>query len=103
MEKSLELIIVAVLLIVGIVITVSLLQGGISSLSNIGKNSTSGSSCDIAYQRLQSSLECDGSYGTENVNTEAKSIITENKDCSWALGQTDEDAVTGTAINICTR
>lgn len=103
MDKTMEFIIVAVLLIISLVIAVSMLQNGISNVSNIGESSTSGSSCDLAYQRLNSSLECDGSYGPENVNSQAKSIITSNKDCSWAVGQTDQQAVLGTAINICVR
>jgi len=58
MDKTLEIIMVAVALVVAAVIVVSMLQGRTGNISDFADNQTSDSNCGLNAQRLASSIDC---------------------------------------------
>lgn len=58
MDKALELIMVAVILIVASVIIVAMLQSQAENYGNYSRTQTEGSSCGLVQQRLATSVNC---------------------------------------------
>lgn len=58
MDKTLEIIMVAVALVVAAVIVVSMLQGRTGNVADFADNQTSDSNCGLNAQRLASSIDC---------------------------------------------
>jgi len=59
MDKTLEIIMVAVALVVAAVIVVSMLQERTGNIGEFADQQTSDSNCGLNAQRLASSLDCD--------------------------------------------
>jgi Tfp pilus assembly protein PilV len=58
MDKALEVIMVAVILIVASVVIIAMLQGQTENFGNYSRSQTEGSSCGLAQQRLATSVNC---------------------------------------------
>lgn len=65
MDKTLEIVMVAVALVVAVVIVVGLLQGQADSFGNFASNQTGSSSCGIKQAQLETAANCDGSSNYE--------------------------------------
>ncbi len=59
MDKALEVIMVAVILVVASVVVIAMLQGQTENFSNYTEGQTQGSSCGLAQQRLSAQIDCD--------------------------------------------
>jgi Tfp pilus assembly protein PilV len=86
MDKALEIIMVAVILVVASVVIIAMLQGQTENFGNYSRSQTEGSSCGLAQQRLATSIDCsepdaDGYPAYEN-----------NKDC-WPSDTDARDSV----------
>lgn len=58
MDKALEVIMVAVILVVASVVIIAMLQGQTENFGNYTNQQTEGSSCGLAAQRLATNMEC---------------------------------------------
>jgi type II secretory pathway pseudopilin PulG len=58
MDKALEIIMVAVILVVASVVIIAMLQGQTQNFGNYSREQTQGSSCGLAQQRLATSIDC---------------------------------------------
>ena len=73
MDKTLEIVMVAVALVVAVVIVVGLLQGQSDSFGNFASNQTGSSSCGIKQSQLETAADCPsggGSVGNYQGNAE---------------------------------
>ncbi len=83
MDKTLEIILVAVVLVVAAVILVGLLQGQAGSFGKFADNQTSTASCGISHSQFCSAYSGSGSpSGTaSDIKSDANA-----KGCDWAGG-----------------
>lgn len=80
MDKTLEVILVAVVLVVAAVILVGLLQGQAGSFGTFADNQTNTASCGISQTQFCGALDSSGS-----VTPRAQDIYDENNgNCNWA-------------------
>jgi Tfp pilus assembly protein PilV len=78
MDKALEIIMVAVILIVASVVIIAMLQGQTENFGNYSRSQTEGSSCGLAQQRLATSVNCP----TDDPSTMSNyPSYTNNEDC----------------------
>jgi len=84
MDKALEVIMVAVILVVASVVVIAMLQGQTDNFSNYTTEQTQGSSCGLAQQRLKSSVSCP----TTDTKVGSKSAYIQNKEC-WGSSETN--------------
>lgn len=78
MDKTLEIVMVAVALVVAAVIVISLLQGRADSLGGFADNKTTSAGCGISEQQFCNSL--DGNELTQR----SVDIADNNQGCGWA-------------------
>lgn len=78
MDKALEVIMVAVILIVASVVIIAMLQGQTQNFGNYSRGQTEGSSCGLAQQRLATSVNCPTDGPGSMTNYPA---YTNNQDC----------------------
>jgi hypothetical protein len=90
MDKTLEVILVATVLVVAAVILVGLLQGQAGSFGGFAENQTNTASCGVAKSQFCSSLDSSGDP------TSRSEDIYDNKDgqCPWATDASNADSVT---------
>jgi hypothetical protein len=83
MDKTLEVILVAVVLVVAAVIVVGLLQGRAAGLGGFADNKTTSASCGLASSNFRSAVDCSGCSGTScTVDSDrASDIYNENSGC----------------------
>jgi hypothetical protein len=86
MDKTLEIIMVAVALVIAVVIVVGLLQGQASGFGSFASNQTSSSSCSITISQFKSAIDCSGCSGGSGsgscqAGTQATSIYNDNGGC----------------------
>lgn len=91
MDKTLEVILVAVVLVVSAVIVVGLLQGRASGLGGFADNKTSSASCGLATSNFRTAVDCSscGSSSCSSVNSRASDIYNENSGCFDGSSKTD--------------
>ncbi|NMJ92657.1 hypothetical protein GLT81_00160 [Nanohaloarchaea archaeon] len=70
MDKTLEIVMVAVALVVAVVIVVGLLQGQADSFGNFASNQTGSSSCGIKQSQLETAADCSTSPSSYEGNAE---------------------------------
>jgi hypothetical protein len=87
MDKTLEVILVATVLVVAAVILVGLLQGRAGNFGQFADNQTSSASCGISQSQFASAIDCDSSDTSSIKPKRAEEMRMENKqDCAWADG-----------------
>jgi hypothetical protein len=79
MDKTLEIIMVAVGLLVALVIVTALFQSQVSSVGNQTQSQTNTATCGIAKTNY-----CNAHNGTRTESKRANGIRTRNEDCNWA-------------------
>lgn len=80
MDKTLEIIMVAVALVVAVVIVTALLQGQASSFGGFAQNQTDSSGCTITLAKFENSVDCNSG----SVSPSASNIYTNNDGCFTA-------------------
>lgn len=86
MDKTLEIVMVAVALVVAVVIVTGILQGSAEGFGNFADQQTNSSSCGVATSQFESAVTCDGS-GTAGLR--ATSVYQQNSDCIQGSGADD--------------
>lgn len=86
MDKALEVIMVAVILVVASVVIISMLQSQTGNFGNYTNQQTEGSSCGLAELKYERALDCDSVSET----TAASNIESANSQCAWADTSTDQ-------------
>ena len=89
MDKTLEIIMVAMTLIVAAVVVTSMLQSESQEFGDFSQDRRDDSSCGIAEVRYRNSLNCDLSSETdaaEEIRDEA-----DNDGCDWATNSDQHD------------
>ncbi len=84
MDKALEIIMVAVILIVASVVVIALLQGQTESFGNYSREQTQGSSCGLAAQRLATTMNCNAQDPSNTVNTGTGTIYSKHLNECWS-------------------
>jgi Tfp pilus assembly protein PilV len=84
MDKALEIIMVAVILIVASVVVIALLQGQTENFGNYSREQTQGSSCGLAAQRLATSMDCNDPNPQSTIPTGAGTIYNKNNPECWS-------------------
>ena len=84
MDKTLEIIMVAMTLIVAAVVVTSMLQSESQEFGDFSENRRDDSSCGIAEVRYRNSLNCDA--GSETDAAEGIRSQANTDGCSWASG-----------------
>jgi hypothetical protein len=94
MDKALEIIMVAVILIIASVVIITLLQGQSSDFGEFSDNRTDAGDCGLAKLRFQRAISCDDSSsgdikpgGADNIRS------TYSTKCEWAESSNAYDAV----------
>jgi hypothetical protein len=94
MDKTLEIVMVAVALIVAAVIVVGLLQGQVNMFGGFSDNQTESSGCGIAKVQFCNSV--DNSATSISSGTRPYNIAEENGQCAWSdSGSTNPSNVCG--------
>lgn len=91
MDKALEVIMVAVILVVASVVVIAMLQGQTENFGNYTNEQTQGSSCGLAQQRLATSVDC-SVHGSGDMSS--FSAYSDNTDC-WGGSSQAYTAVCG--------
>lgn len=94
MDKTLEIVMVAVALIIATVIVVGLLQGQVDMFGGFASDQTNSSGCGIS--KTQFCTAVDTSATSLNTDTRPYNIADENTGCAWASagpGSIDPSAV----------
>lgn len=91
MDKALEVIMVAVILVVASVVIIAMLQGQTENFGNYTDQQTEGSSCGLAQQRLATSVNCNVHSSSDMSSFAAYS---NNQDC-WSSTSDAYTAVCG--------
>lgn len=82
MDKTLEIIMVAVALVVAAVIVTSFLQGRVGDMAQFSDTQTNSSSCGLAEQRIAGALDC--SKDSSNLDAAGIAAYENNKNqCGW--------------------
>ena len=85
MDKALEVIMVAVILVVASVVIIAMLQGQTANFGNYTDQQTEGSNCGLAAQRLATSLDCSTASSS---NVAGIPAYENNKQC-WSSNKGD--------------
>jgi hypothetical protein len=80
MDKTLEIVMVAVALVVAVVIVVGLLQSQADSFGSFASNQTGSSGCGIKQSQLEAAVNCDGSG---SYSGRASQIKSNNPQCNF--------------------
>jgi hypothetical protein len=89
MDKTLEIVLVAVVLVVAAVIVVGLLQGQAGGFGSFADNQTNTASCGVAKSQFCSSLDSSG-----NPTDRSENIYNNNDPgCEWAESASDAGSV----------
>ena len=81
MDKTLEIVMVAVALVVSIVIVTGILQGQSSEFSDFSDSQTGSADCGVSRSQYCSAFDGDSSSGTR-----AGDIADSNSGCTWSSG-----------------
>lgn len=81
MDKTLEIVMVAVALVVAVVIVTGILQGRANTFGGFADNQTSSSGCSIAADRLANTIDC--GVASPSVST-SNPIYSRNKPKCWS-------------------
>jgi hypothetical protein len=85
MDKALEIIMVAVILIIASVVIITLLQGQSGDFGEFSKNRTEAGDCGLAELRFQRAISCEDSSAGDIKPGGARSIrSTYSSQCAWA-------------------
>lgn len=90
MDKALEIIMVAVILVVASVVIIAMLQGQTENFGNYTRQQTDDSSCGLAAQRLATNMDCNPPGSTQpkdTIGTGAGTIYDKYKDKCWSSTQ----------------
>lgn len=79
MDKALEVIMVAVILIVASVIIIAMLQGQTESFGGFADGQTNASDCGFAELKYERAIDKQSCSSTQS----SQSIVSENSQCSW--------------------
>jgi hypothetical protein len=93
-DKTLEIVMVAVALIIAAVIVVGLLQGQVEMFGGFSSNQTESSGCGISKVQFCNSVNS-SSTSSVTSGTRPYEIATRNNQCGWSSG------VTTTPNNVC--
>lgn len=90
MDKALEVIMVAVILIIASVVIITLLQSQSGDFGDFSKNRTDAGDCGLAELRFERAISCDDSgTGTINPGGAADIRTTYSSKCDWASSQSN--------------
>jgi len=81
MDKTLEIVMVAVALILAVVVVTSMMQSQSEGFGEFADNQTSSASCGVAKSQYCSAFDGDSSSGTR-----AGEIADNNDECGWSSG-----------------
>jgi len=84
MDKALEIIMVAVILIVASVVVIALLQGQTENFGNYSREQTQGSSCGLAAQRLATNMDCNAGTPSNTIGTGSGTIYKKYENECWS-------------------
>jgi hypothetical protein len=90
MDKTLEIVLVAVVLVVAAVIVVGLLQGQAGGFGSFADNQTDTASCGVAQSQF-----CGAYSGSGAPSGRADDICSDNSGCAWAGSCSSSDAPFG--------
>jgi hypothetical protein len=94
MDKALEIIMVAVILIIASVVIITLLQGQSGDYGEFANNRTDAGDCGLAELRFQRAISCeDSSSGNIKPGSAEEIRSTYSSKCSWAESSNAYDAV----------
>ena len=80
MDKTLEIIMVAVVLVVAAVIVTSFLQGRVGDMGDFSDRQTNNSGCGLAEQRIAAAVDC----SSNSPDAQGVSAYEQNKNnCGW--------------------
>ena len=86
MDKALEIIMVAMILVIASVVIIAMLQGRTGDFSDYTQNQTDDSSCGLSELKYERALNC----GPGTTETPAASQIESNNgQCAWAQANPD--------------
>lgn len=83
MDKTLEIVMVAVALIIAVVVVTSMLQGQSSNFGDFADKQSSSSSCDLAATRISTTVDCD-SGSSSDISTGTGTIYDKYKNQCWS-------------------
>jgi hypothetical protein len=97
MDKSLEVIMVAVMLVIAVVVLVSMLQDSSSDVGDFQSDASQTAFCDVSNQRYKTALECDGSLIKQNQKSGPVTILERANDrgCAWATPEDHKEIARG--------
>jgi len=84
MDKALEVIMVAVILVVASVVIIAMLQGQTENFGNYTNQQTQGSSCGLAAQRLATNMDCSAATPSSTIGTGSGTIYDKYKNQCWS-------------------
>ena len=90
MDKTLEVVLVATVLVVASVVVISMLQSQSNSFNQFAGDQESQASCGIAEARAE--RQCPD-------QTRVNNIISSNSGCGWATGSLDCTSLCGTSCS----
>lgn len=84
MDKALEVIMVAVILVVASVVVIAMLQGQTENFGNYTEEQTKGSSCGLAAQRLATNMDCNAANPESTIGTGSGTIYDKYENRCWS-------------------
>lgn len=84
MDKALEVIMVAVILVVASVVVIAMLQGQTENFGNYTDQQTEGSSCGLAAQRLATNMDCNAADPSSTIGTGAGTVYSKHQGECWS-------------------
>jgi hypothetical protein len=92
LDKTLEIVMVAVALIIAAVIVVGLLQGQVNMFGGFSSNQTEGSGCGISKAQFCNAADTSAT----SINSErADNIHSSNQQCEWASASSNPSNICG--------
>jgi hypothetical protein len=85
LDKTLEIVMVAVALIIAAVIVVGLLQGQVNMFGGFSSNQTESSGCGISKAQFCNSVDSSSTTSVSSGNR-PYNIATKNSQCAWSDG-----------------
>lgn len=89
MDKTLEIVMVAVALVVAVVIVTGILQGRAGTFGNFADSQTNSSSCSIATSQFENAVNCPCTGGSCTAGPRATAVFTQNQNCFSAGSASD--------------
>jgi hypothetical protein len=87
LDKALEVIMVAMILVVAAVVILAMMQGQTGTFGQFASGQTNSSDCELSKLKFQRAISCQDS-GTSSLNPDNAKEIYDNSDCEWSVDKT---------------